>query len=140
MRFFSGLYLATYNIGSALGSTVSGAIWSQILPKEIQKAVGNATLAAEIYGSPYTWIITNPVGTASRTAVIAAYMHVQRILCIVGICICVPLIVFSCLLKNPRLTNEQSLKHAEEDESIDMGSEDSEHGGAKKGFVKKFLG
>lgn len=66
-------------------------------------------------------------------------MHVQRILCIVGICICVPLIVFSVLLKNPRLTNEQSLKHAEEDESIDMGSEDSEHG-SKKGFVKKFLG
>lgn len=111
-----GLYLATYNIGSALGSCVSGAIWSQRLPKEIEKAIGgNATLANEIYGSPYTWIITNPVGTTDRDAVDHAYQRVQRILCIVGICLCVPLIVFSLLLKNPRLTNEQSLKTAEKD-------------------------
>ncbi|KAI5449401.1 ferrioxamine B transporter [Naganishia albida] len=112
----TGLYLATYNIGSALGSCVSGAIWSQRLPKEIEKAIGgNATLANEIYGSPYTWIITNPVGTTDRDAVDHAYQRVQRILCIVGICLCVPLIVFSLLLKNPRLTNEQSLKTAEKD-------------------------
>jgi SIT family siderophore-iron:H+ symporter-like MFS transporter len=108
------------------------------LPKEIEKAVGNVTLAAEIYGSPYTWIITNPVGTASRTAVIHAYQHTQRILCIVGICLCIPLIVFSVLLKNPTLTNEQSLKHAEEDDSVHSGSQDAE-GASQKGFVKKFL-
>ncbi|KAJ9110593.1 ferrioxamine B transporter [Naganishia vaughanmartiniae] len=112
----TGLYLATYNIGSALGSCVSGAIWSQELPKQIEKAIGgNATLAAEIYGSPYTWIITNPVGTPDRDAVNHAYQHVQRILCIVGICLCVPLIAFSLLLKNPRLTGDQSLKTAEKE-------------------------
>ncbi|KAJ9115781.1 ferrioxamine B transporter [Naganishia onofrii] len=135
----TAIYLATYNIGSALGSAVSGAIWSQTLPKELLKAVGNATLATEIYGSPYTWIITNPTGTASRTAVNLAYQHVQKILCIVGICLCIPLIFFSLLLKNPTLTNEQSLKHAEEDDSMVMGAEDSEHA-SQKGFVKKFLG
>ncbi|KAJ9115780.1 hypothetical protein QFC24_006888 [Naganishia onofrii] len=112
----TGLYLATYNIGSALGSCVSGAIWSQELPKQIEKAIGgNSTLAAEIYGSPYTWIITNPVGTPDRDAVNHAYQHVQRILCIVGICLCVPLIAFSLLLKNPRLTGDQSLKTAEKE-------------------------
>lgn len=55
------------------------------------------------------------MGTTDRDAVNRAYQHVQRILCIVGICLCVPLIVFSLLLKNPRLTNDQSLKTAEKD-------------------------
>ena len=55
------------------------------------------------------------MGTSDRNAVDHAYQRVQRILCIVGICLCVPLIVFSLLLKNPRLTNEQSLKTAEKE-------------------------
>lgn len=88
------------------------------------KAIGgNTTLANEIYSSPYTWIITNPVGTTDRDAVDHAYQRVQRILCIVGICLCVPLIVFSLLLKNPRLTNDQSLKTAEK-EADDTSLED----------------
>ena len=56
----------------------------------------------------------NPVGTPDRDAVIAAYRHVQRLLCIAGICLSVLLIAFSLVIRNPKLGKEQSLEHAEE--------------------------
>ncbi|KAF2733942.1 siderochrome-iron transporter-like protein Sit1 [Polyplosphaeria fusca] len=109
----TGIYLASYNIGSALGNTVSGAIWTQVLPGELESRLGNATLAAEWYGSPLGLILTNPPGTPARDAVIASYQHVQRLLCITGICVCAVLIFFSLVIRNPRLGDEQSLPDAE---------------------------
>ncbi|EXJ90880.1 MFS transporter, SIT family, siderophore-iron:H+ symporter [Capronia coronata CBS 617.96] len=113
----TGLYLATYNIGSAFGGAVSGAIWTQILPSELQERLlpfGNSTLAAATYADPFTVIAEYPVGTPVRTAIIAAYQHAQRLLCITGICLCVLLIGFSFCLRNPRLGDEQSLPEVEE--------------------------
>jgi SIT family siderophore-iron:H+ symporter-like MFS transporter len=110
----TGIYLATYNIGSALGNTVSGAMWQQIIPGELLRQTGNATLAAAVYADPFTFATMNPVGTPDRDAVIAAYRHVQRLLCIAGICLSVLLIAFSLVIRNPKLGKEQSLEHAEE--------------------------
>lgn len=118
----TGLYLATYSIGSALGSAVSGAIWTQKLYGSLQTGLAfqsNATLAAAVYASPLTVVPFNyPVGTPERTAIIASYQEVQRILCIVGICLCVPLIVFALLLRNPKLSDEQSQPEAEDGQEV----------------------
>jgi SIT family siderophore-iron:H+ symporter-like MFS transporter len=113
----TGLYLACYNIGSALGNCVSGAIWTQTLFSQLSKNLafaGNSTLAADVYGSPFTVVPEYPVGTEIRTAIIDSYQHVQRILCITGICLCVPLIAFAFCLRNPKLSTEQSQPEAEE--------------------------
>ncbi|KAI0713550.1 major facilitator superfamily domain-containing protein [Earliella scabrosa] len=113
LAIVTGLYLGTYNIGSALGACVSGAVWSQVLPKELEKHVG-ADIAATVYADPLTWSAENPVGTPARDGVIAAYRTTQQYLCITGICLTSLLIFFSLVLRNPRLTDEQSLPHAEE--------------------------
>ena len=113
----TGLYLACYSIGSALGNCVSGAIWSQTLFADLQRNLAfqsNDTLAAAVYGSPVTVAILYPVGDPIRDAIITSYQHVQRILTIVGICLCVPLICFALLLRNPKLSEEQSQPEAEE--------------------------
>jgi SIT family siderophore-iron:H+ symporter-like MFS transporter len=114
LAVITGIYLATYNVGSALGNTISGAIWTQVLPGELENRLGNATLAAEVYGNPFAFAIANPVGTPDRDAVVLAYKHAQRLLCITGICLTVPLIAFALCIRNPRLSKEQSLKEAEE--------------------------
>ncbi|EAW19657.1 putative siderochrome-iron transporter Sit1 [Aspergillus fischeri NRRL 181] len=114
LAVITGIYLATYNVGSALGNTISGAIWTQVLPGELENRLGNATLAAEVYGNPFAFAQANPVGTPDRDAVVLAYKHAQRLLCITGICLTVPLIAFSLCIRNPRLTKEQTLKEAEE--------------------------
>lgn len=116
LAVITGLFLSLYNIGSALGNTVSGAIWTNVLPQQLEKNLngfGNSTLASLTYGSPFTVIADYPVGTDVRTGIIDAYQHTQRLLCITGICLCVPLIVFSLCLRNPRLPDEQSRPEAE---------------------------
>ncbi|KAF2000925.1 siderochrome-iron transporter-like protein Sit1 [Amniculicola lignicola CBS 123094] len=109
----TGIYLASYNIGSALGNTVSGAIWTQVVPKDLVQRLSDPAIALEAFGSPFTFILTYPVGTPERDAVIASYKHVQRLLCITGICLCALLIFFACMIRNPRLGDEQSLPDAE---------------------------
>lgn len=112
----TGLYLSCYSLGSALGNTVSGAIWTQVLPARLNTNLarfGNATLGTAVYGDPFTFTAAYSVGTPQRDAVVDAYQSTQRLLCITGICLCVPLIIFSCLLRDPKLGNEQSLPEAE---------------------------
>lgn len=113
----TGIYLATYNIGSALGNTVSGAMWQQVIPGELLRQTGNATLAAAVYADPFTFATEYPVGTVERDAVIVAYRHVQRLLCIAGVGLSILLIAFSLVIRNPELGKEQSLENAEERET-----------------------
>ncbi|KAL4876680.1 major facilitator superfamily domain-containing protein [Aspergillus karnatakaensis] len=115
LAIVTALFLASYNIGSALGGTISGAIWTQTLLPELTKNLGNATLAAEVYADPFTFASANPVGTPARDAVIQGYIHTQRLLCITGLCLTVPLIVFSLCIRNPKLTTDQSLPDAEKE-------------------------
>ncbi|OHE95148.1 major facilitator superfamily transporter [Colletotrichum orchidophilum] len=112
LAIMTGLYLATYNIGSAFGNTVSGAIWTQVLPSVLEKNLapfGNDTLATVTYAQPFVAIAEYPVGTPERAAIIDSYQHVQRLLTITGICLTVPLIAFAFLLRNPKLNDEQTL-------------------------------
>lgn len=116
LAVITGLFLACYNVGSALGNTVSGAIWTQVLPNQLEKNLngfGNSTLARATYASPFVVAASYPVGTDIRAGIINAYQYTQRLLCITGICLCVPLIAFSLCLRDPRLPDEQSRPEAE---------------------------
>jgi SIT family siderophore-iron:H+ symporter-like MFS transporter len=112
LAVMTGLYLATYNLGSAFGGAVSGAIWTQVLPSQIhQRLAGfnNATLTALAYEDPFSYALEYDVTTPQRQALIESYKHAQRLLTITGICLCVPLIVFASVLKNPKLNDQQTL-------------------------------
>ncbi|RGP76438.1 mfs sit siderophore-iron:h+ symporter [Fusarium longipes] len=112
LAVMTGLYLALYQVGSALGNAVSGAIWTQVLPNRLASSFssfGNETLAVYTYSQPLSAILDFPVGSDERDAMIDAYKHVQRLLTITGICLCIPLIAFSLCLRNPKLTDQQNL-------------------------------
>ncbi|KAE8145254.1 major facilitator superfamily domain-containing protein [Aspergillus avenaceus] len=113
LAVITGLYLATYNVGSAIGNTIAGAIWRQVLSKDLTERLGDAERATYIFAYPFEWLPKNPVGTFERDTVIVAYQHVQRILCITAICLTVPLIAFALCMRNPKLTKDQSLPDAE---------------------------
>lgn len=84
------------------------------MPGELINRLGNETLAAYVYAKPLEFAAATPVGTADRDNVILAYQHTQRLLCITGICLTVPLIAFAMVIRNPILTKEQTLAKAEE--------------------------
>lgn len=111
LAVMTGVYLATYNVGSALGNAVSGAIWTQLLPSTLAKNLAgiNETLAVSAYGDPFTAAMEWPMGTPERDALVDSYQHIQRYLTITGICLCIPLIAFAMCLRNPKLTGDQNL-------------------------------
>ena len=112
------MYLASYSIGSALGNTIAAGIWLNNAPGEFEKqmtryGVTNTTVASYLYLSPGSFIVDYPVGTPERDAAIDGYAHVQRKLCIAGICIAALIFVVSLFLRNPYLGDEQTLPGAE---------------------------
>lgn len=107
-------YLASYSIGTSIGSAVSGALWTNILPKELAKRLDDSTLIALAYGSPFKFIATYTWETAERQAVVHAYRHIQKILCTVGTCFCVLLICFGLLLRDHRLQSVVAVEDVEE--------------------------
>ncbi|WWD20507.1 hypothetical protein CI109_104983 [Kwoniella shandongensis] len=115
----TSIYLASYSVGSALGNTIAGAIWTNTMPSHLLNALTRAnvpdasTIATSVYGDPLTFILTNPPGTPAREAVGHAYREVQRYLTITGICISIVIVGVSLFLRNPRLGDEQSLPEAE---------------------------
>ncbi|KAL2760198.1 hypothetical protein ACRALDRAFT_1059924 [Sodiomyces alcalophilus JCM 7366] len=112
LAVMTALYLATYNVGSAFGNTISGVFWSQVLPGTLADKLAqfnNDTIATMTYADPFTAVAEYPVGTPERAQIIAAYQHVQRLLCITGICLAVPLVAFSLCMRNPKLNEKQTL-------------------------------
>ncbi|KAF2716037.1 MFS general substrate transporter [Polychaeton citri CBS 116435] len=72
-------------IGGAIGTSISGAIWTNTVPNRLveylpESAKGNAT---EIYSSIYI-ALSYPVGSPERDAIIKAYAVAQRYMTITG--------------------------------------------------------
>lgn len=129
LAVMTGIYLATYNVGSALGNAVAGSIWTQTLPGQLSTRLaqfGNDTLATIAYGKPFDVIVEYPVGTPERDAIIDSYRHVQRLLCIVGICLTVPLISFALCTRNPHLNDEQTLASDSDEKNFNKTTDKTE--------------
>ncbi|KAH7207069.1 major facilitator superfamily domain-containing protein [Fusarium oxysporum] len=98
-------------IGQALGSCVSGAMWTQTLYKELEKNLapfGNDTLASAVYASPLTVVPQYRLGSPERDAIGASYRYIQRNLSIVSLCLVVPMLVLGFCLHNPILSDQQT--------------------------------
>lgn len=135
MATVTSVYLASYYIGSSVGSAISGAIWTQLLPKSLSNHLGNSDLVASAYGDPMTFIVDYAWNTTERQQVVTAYRETQRILLIAGTCLCVLLIGFSLFLRDTKLETVQSLKNAEK--PVEERATDEET--APKKWWKKIL-
>lgn len=114
MATVTAMFAALYQAGSAVGDCVSGAIWTQTMYDKIKenmvKLGVDPKLATTAYASPYKFIKTYKWGSQARIAVVLAYASVQRYLCIVGLCLCVPLFLFTFVLRDHYLEDMQSLE------------------------------
>lgn len=127
VAIITGFYLSFYNVGSALGTCLSGAIWTQTLPGLLRDNLAfqpDEGLADRMYGSPFDVVKHYPVGTHVRAAIIDSYHHVQRVLCIAGFFLCIPMIGFALALRNPRLSESQVQPEAEAADPDDDGDVD----------------
>lgn len=128
MAVVVSISLSSYNIGSALGSSLSGAVWTNLLYKKIRTeylAAGlTEDLAKTAYSSPFEFILDYPWGSLERIQLVKAYAEIQKILCIIGLCLVVPMLAATFFLRDHKLPNQQSLELEEEDkvDEVDKNS------------------
>lgn len=127
MATVTALFAAIYKIGGACGTCVSGAIWTQkmypTIVEKMEKLGVDPALAKPAFQSPYKFVEKYTWGTPARRAVVLAYAEVQKQLCIVAICLLVPLLVFVFLLRDHKLGAVMSLEDVEDVEKGQHGAE-----------------
>lgn len=113
MAMVLALFASFYQVGAAMSSAIFGAIWTQTMYKAIynqmEKLGMDTSLATIAYQSPYGFIKIHTWETDPRRAVSLAYAEVQRNLAIIGLCLCVPMLVWVLLLRDHRLLDAQNL-------------------------------
>ncbi|KAI1503312.1 major facilitator superfamily domain-containing protein [Biscogniauxia marginata] len=104
------LSLAMY-VGSATGSSLSGAIWNMTLPEAL------AELLPQLSSDELAWIgsdlkkqLSYPMGSPIRDAIIAAYGKAQLRMCIVGTLISLLEIVAVAMWKDSKLSQSRQVK------------------------------
>lgn len=96
-------------IGSAIGQTVSAAIWTGSFPNALERYLPEDAEVVQIY-SKLTTQLSYPLGSPERDGIIRAYGYSQRLMLITslgglaGACICV------CLWRNINVKNMKQTK------------------------------
>ena len=78
-----GLFMS---IGGSIGQSISGAIWTNLLPDKLVEYLPASEKAnwEDIYGSLEVQM-SYPIGSATRDAIIMAYGYVQRRMLLAGV-------------------------------------------------------
>jgi SIT family siderophore-iron:H+ symporter-like MFS transporter len=127
LAVITGAYFATYRIGAAIGSAIAATIWNHIVHPKLFQGL-SAWFAAFVFSSAVivadggfcdTTMPTCPAKT-DIDMVIEVYKRVQRWLCVVAAITCVPLILFTFVIKNPKLGELQSLETSEVPQVLEM--------------------
>jgi SIT family siderophore-iron:H+ symporter-like MFS transporter len=126
----------SFQIGSGIGSAITGAIWTNLMPKTLRRNLSAvmppetaASTATAVYGNPLKFIAQYKPGTPERYAVDEAYRHLMRLLCISGLCFAGLLFVAALCVDNPILTDKRSI---DDKEDFVMGRSEKEEEAARE--------
>lgn len=127
MAAITGVYMATFKIGSAIGDSVSGAMWTQqmypTIVRHMKELDVDTKLAKLAYKKPYNFIKQWKWETLPRKAVVFAYRDLQYKLCLVGLCLCVPMLLCGLCLRDHKLASVQSMDAENDIGEIKRGPE-----------------
>ncbi|KAF2157651.1 putative siderophore-dependent iron transporter [Myriangium duriaei CBS 260.36] len=101
----TAVFLTILEIGGAVGSSISGAIWTNnVLPKlEMYLPDETKDQAAAIFGNITLAANGWPMGDPTRQAINRAYQETMTKMLAVAVCVSLPLIPLSFLMKNYKL-------------------------------------
>ncbi|KAM0330506.1 hypothetical protein ACHAQA_003452 [Verticillium albo-atrum] len=93
------LLFVSGGVGGAVGSTISGAIWTNTFLPALQRYLPEGVDALTIYGDLVTQL-SYPVGSPERLAIQQAYGYAQTRMLAAGTGIGSVLLIWVCMLKN----------------------------------------
>jgi hypothetical protein len=98
-------------LGGSIGSTISGAIWTNTFEKALIRHLPDLDLETiESIYNDLTVQLEYPAGEATRTGIIEAYGDAQRYMLITGVCICSTGLFWALLVKNINVSNIRQMK------------------------------
>lgn len=99
------------SVGGSVGQTISGALWTQMVPKKMAEYLPEESKAqaATIYASLVTQLAL-PWDSPERQAVVRAYSEAQKIMVIVGTCALLPCLIWVAMLKKYRMSEHKERK------------------------------
>ncbi|TGZ80894.1 putative siderophore-dependent iron transporter [Ascodesmis nigricans] len=98
----TAMFLTMANVGGAVGSAVSGAVWSNLLPGKLERGLADLPAREDItliYNS-YIAAMGYEWGSEERIAINKAYEEVFRIQLIIACCLSVPILVLGLMMKS----------------------------------------
>lgn len=100
----TAIFLTIIEIGGAVGSAISGAVWTGNLLPKLEKYLPPSSQvdAVTIFGN-LTIAKSYLEGTAERVAIDRSYQETMDILLIIAVCLAVPLVPLSLVMRNYRL-------------------------------------
>ncbi|GAM90339.1 hypothetical protein ANO11243_083820 [Dothideomycetidae sp. 11243] len=101
----TALFLAMLEIGAAVGSSISGAIWRSNVLSKLQQYLPADTSdqALEIFGNLTLASTGWPDGSPTKTAIARSYQETMNKMMLVAACTCIPLVPLSLLMENHKL-------------------------------------
>ncbi|KAK2746075.1 hypothetical protein FQN57_003415 [Myotisia sp. PD_48] len=100
----TAMFLTALEMGGAVGAAISGAVWTTFIPRKLLQYLPEESRgdAGKIFGK-LTEALSYPMGTPTRDAIIRSYEETFQMLLIAAICVCLPLIPLSLMMKNYEL-------------------------------------
>lgn len=101
----TALFLTFLEIGGAVGSAISGAIWSSNIPLKLREYLPEETRdqASEIFGNISLASNGWPMGSPTRLAINQAYQETMTKILTVAVCAALPCIILALLMKDYKL-------------------------------------
>lgn len=100
----TAIFLTLLEVGGAVGSAISGAIWTgNLLPKLESYLPPEARSDANMIYGNLTIARSYLKGSPERAAIDRAYQETMDLLLIVALCLCIPVLALSFLMRNYRL-------------------------------------
>jgi SP family sugar:H+ symporter-like MFS transporter len=133
------VWLTLLEVGGAVGSAISGAIWSTYVPRKLQQylpaeTVANATIIFGDIGTSSDYI-AYPPGSPTRIAINRAYQETMRLLLMGALVAAAPILPLTLILQNYKLREmEQPV------EGLVIGNSERRAGADRKHWKRWFRG
>lgn len=145
----TAIFLTIVEVGGAVGSAISGAVWTANVPAKLADYLPPSAQAdaTSIFGN-LTMAKSYAGGSPERAAIDRSYQETMNILLIIAVCLAAPLVPLSLFMRNYRLdTIDQKVRgtvigqdrpyneRSSQAEVIDEGNNSSD---SKKGLAERF--
>lgn len=105
----TAIFLTILEVGGAVGKAISGAVWTSSITSKLTRYLpADARSQASFIAGSYEYALKYENGTPERIAINRAFQETMNILLIIAVCVCIPLIPLSLVMKNYKLGREKT--------------------------------